>query len=206
MSIPRIENYTLQASDLSADNIVNWSKVNSRSILLVHDMQQYFLKMFPNPLRRALIENCQTLVLYARKHNIPVVYTAQCGDMSEKQRGLLFDIWGKGMSNSPEHTAITEEIAPREEDSVLAKWRYSAFHATSLDDIFHNTHRDQIIICGVFAHIGVLASAVDAYSRDIEVFLVQDSIADFSKQDHLQTLNYAAECCAKVLPTEEVCQ
>ncbi|MBU2849946.1 isochorismatase family protein [Acidithiobacillus ferrivorans] len=206
MSIPQIEDYLLQAPDLSATNIVNWEQEDGRSILLVHDMQKYFLNLFPPALRKKLIDNCQKLVSHARKYDIPVVYTAQCGDMTKKERGLLFDIWGKGMSSRTEHTAITGEIAPMAGDEVLPKWRYSAFHATSLDEIFRKKNRDQIIICGVFAHVGVLASAVDAYSRDIEVFLVQDGIADFSKQTHLQALNYAAECCAKVLPSREVCK
>ncbi|MCX4028188.1 isochorismatase family protein [Endozoicomonas sp. SM1973] len=206
MSIPQIENYELRSPELSAENIVKWEKENNRSILLVHDMQKYFLSLFPSSLRRELVENCQKLVSYARKHHIPVVYTAQRGNMTEKERGLLIDIWGKGMSRDPAHTAITEEIVPQDEEAVLAKWRYSAFHSTPLDKIFLEHKRDQIIICGVYAHIGVLASAVDAYSRDIEVFLVQDAIADFSKQAHLQALNYAAECCAKVIPTQEVCK
>lgn len=206
MSIPQIEDYSLQAPDLSATNIVKWEQEDGRSILLVHDMQKYFLDLFPSALRKTLINNCQKLVSHARKYDIPVVYTAQCGDMTKKERGLLFDIWGKGMSSRTEHTAITGEIAPMAGDEVLTKWRYSAFHATSLDETFRKKNRDQIIICGVFAHVGVLASAVDAYSRDIEVFLVQDGIADFSKQTHLRALTYAAECCAKVLPSREVCK
>jgi trans-2,3-dihydro-3-hydroxyanthranilic acid synthase len=206
MSIPQIENYQLRSADLSVINIVKWRQENERSILLVHDMQQYFLDLYPLALRRELVENCKNLLCYAREHNIPVVYTAQRGDMSEKERGLLLDIWGKGMSSQSEHTVITEELAPEKEEAVLAKWRYSAFHATTLHDIFLEHHRDQMIICGVFAHIGVLTSAIDAYSRDIEVFLVQDAIADFSKQAHFQALKNAAECCAKVLPTQEVCQ
>lgn len=188
MSIPQIEDYSLQAPDLSATNIVKWEQEDGRSILLVHDMQKYFLDLFPSALRKTLINNCQKLVSHARKYDIPVVYTAQCGDMTKKERGLLFDIWGKGMSSRTEHTAITGEIAPMAGDEVLTKWRYSAFHATSLDETFRKKNRDQIIICGVFAHVGVLASAVDAYSRDIEVFLVQDGIADFSKQTHLRAL------------------
>ncbi|OTA18554.1 2,3-dihydro-2,3-dihydroxybenzoate synthetase [Xenorhabdus vietnamensis] len=206
MSIPKIESYTLQSPEFNVVNSVKWKHDNNRSILLIHDMQTYFLDFFSLDLKQELVKNCQKLVSYARKNNLPIVYTAQCGDMSEKERGLLYDIWGKGMNSKTEHTDIVKEIAPREEDTVLTKWRYSAFHATPLDEIFIEKKRDQIIICGVFAHIGIQTSAVDAYSRDIEVFLVQDAIADFSKQAHLQTLIYATECCASVLPTEEVCK
>jgi isochorismate hydrolase len=206
VGIPRIEDYELHAPELSAPNIVTWAQEDGRSILLVHDMQQYFLDLLPQALRESLVESCRKLVVHARSRGIPIFYTAQRGDMSPKERGLLYDIWGKGMTSATTHTAIAEDIAPRPQDVVLAKWRYSAFHATALDEAFRNHGRDQIIICGVYAHIGVVASAIDAYSRDIQVFLVQDAIADFSKHAHMQALNYAAECCAKVLPVSEVCK
>ena len=206
MVIPRIEDYELHAPELSAANIVTWTQDDRRSLLLVHDMQQYFLDRLPQAVRGSLLENCRRLVAHARAHDVPIFYTAQRGDMSPKARGLLYDIGGKGMSSATTHTAIPEVIAPRPQDAVLAKWRYSAFYATSLGEAFREHARDQIIICGVYAHIGVLASAIDAYSRDIQVFLVQDAIADFSKQKHAQALSYAAECCAKVLPVSEVCK
>jgi len=206
MSIPQIENYTLRAPELRAVNVVAWQKDDDRSVLLVHDMQKYFLDLFPSPLREELIENCRQLLAHARERGIPVVYTAQRGDMSSAERGLLFDIWGKGMSSRADHASIVDDLAPRAGDTVLAKWRYSAFHATPLHETFKSQDRDQIIICGVYAHIGVIASAIDAYSSDIQVFLVQDAIADFSKHAHMQALAYAAECCAKVLSTREVCQ
>jgi isochorismate hydrolase len=206
MGIPRIQDYALHAPELSAVNIVTWAQEDGRSLLLVHDMQKYFLDLLPQALRRSLVESCRKLVAYARAHDVPIFYTAQRGDMSPKERGLLYDIWGKGMSSTPAHTAIAEEIAPRPQDVVLTKWRYSAFYATALDEAFRKHGRDQIIICGIYAHIGVLASAIDAYSRDIQVFLVQDAIADFSIQAHAHALCCAAECCAKVLPVSEVCK
>ncbi|MDE1480460.1 isochorismatase family protein [Xenorhabdus bovienii] len=206
MGIPKIESYTLKSPEFNVISRVKWKHDNNRSILLLHDMQAYFLDFFYSDLRQELISHCKNLITYARKNNIPIVYTAQRGNMTKKERGLLYDIWGQGMSSKDEHTDIVKELAPQSEDRILAKWRYSAFHTTSLDEIFLEEKRDQIIICGVFAHIGIQTSAVDAYSRDIEVFLVQDAIADFSKQDHLQALIYAAECCATVLPTQKVCK
>jgi trans-2,3-dihydro-3-hydroxyanthranilic acid synthase len=115
-------------------------------------------------------------------------------------------IWGPGMSAAPEDRAIVAELAPEPGDKVLTKWRYSAFHASDLTEWLGEHGRDQLIVCGVYAHIGILASVIDAFSRDIAPFLAADGIADFSPEYHMLALDYAARNCAVVLPTERISQ
>ncbi|MGC3664062.1 isochorismatase family protein, partial [Pseudomonas aeruginosa] len=64
--------------------------------------------------------------------------------------------------------------------------------------------RDLLVLCGVYAHVGVLISSVDAYSNDNQPFLVADAIADFSEAHHRMALEYAACRCAMVVTTDEV--
>jgi hypothetical protein len=47
--------------------------------------------------------------------------------MSETERGLLKDFWGPGMTVSPEHKKVRTDVPPAGGDTVLTKWRYSAF-------------------------------------------------------------------------------
>lgn len=61
-----------------------------------------------------------------------------------------------------------------------------------------DTRRDQLVLCGVYAHVGVLATAIEAFTNDIQVFLVADATADFSAEYHRSALKYAAERCARV--------
>jgi len=204
MAIPVIEDYNLASQSLSVPSKVDWRMEPSRSLLLVHDMQSFFLNPLPELLRQALLDNCEKLIAWARENSIPVVYTGQKGSMTVKERGLLFDFWGGGMIADPMHTQIAPALSPLSGEQVLEKWRYSAFFSSSLTDIFSDHNRDQIIICGVYAQIGILTTALDAYSRDIEVFLVKDAIADFSLSAHERMLNFAASCCASILSAEEV--
>jgi isochorismate hydrolase len=60
------------------------------------------------------------------------------------------------------------------------------------------------LICGVYGHVGVLMTAVDAFSNDIQPFLVADAVADFSAEFHRLALTYAAQRCAMVVTTKEV--
>jgi bifunctional isochorismate lyase/aryl carrier protein len=44
----------------------------------------------------------------------------------------------------------------------------------------------------------------EAFSHDIETFLVADAVADFSADHHRMALEYAARSCAVVVTTDGV--
>ncbi|MGW0831781.1 isochorismatase family protein [Streptomyces prunicolor] len=184
---------------------VTWSPDPERAVLLVHDMQEYFLRPYTPDRSPAteLLHNCRLLRARCADLGVPVAYTAQPGDMSDEQRGLLKDFWGAGMSSRAEDRRIVEPLAPRPSDQVFTKWRYSALIRSGLLDLLHETGRDQLIICGVYAHVGILMTAVDAFSHDIQPFLVADAVADFSLDRHRLALNYAAQNCAALTTTRD---
>jgi isochorismate hydrolase len=97
-------------------------------------------------------------------------------------------------------------LAPGPFNRVFTKWRYSAFHRSELLPFLRAQGRDQLLICGIYAHVGCLITACDAFSHDIEPFLVADAVADFSAEYHRLALWYAAERCAATPPTSAVVQ
>src|SRR5690606_15422071 len=121
-----------------------------------------------------------------------------------EDRGLLNDMWGRGIDNKPELKEIVPELAPSNDDIVLTKWRYSAFQKADLQGIMARAGRDQLLICGVYGHIGCLMTAANAFMLDIKPFIVGDAIADFSLEDHLFTLKYTATRCGNVISVREV--
>ncbi|GAA3441682.1 isochorismatase family protein [Planomonospora venezuelensis] len=204
MAIPPIQPYPMPA-DLPA-NRVGWRPDPRRAVLLVHDMQNYFLRAF-TPGRSPLVElmsNVLALRELCSGLGVPVVYSAQPGGQSPQERGLLLDFWGGGIGPDPQEAKITDELAPREGDVLLTKWRYSAYQRTHLAELMASQGRDQLVICGIYAHIGVLMTAGEAFMRDVQAFVVADAVADFSLEHHRMALTYAAERCAVTLTTQQV--
>ncbi|MFE1441953.1 isochorismatase family protein [Streptomyces sp. NPDC058739] len=206
MAIAPIDPYPMPSAAELPVNTVSWSVDPQRAVLLVHDMQHYFLAPFAEHARPRtdLMDNVIALRERCRALGVPVVYTAQPGGMSDEQRGLLKDFWGAGMSAEPADREIPGPIAPRFGDTVLTKWRASAFHRTGLLDLLHEQGRDQLVICGVYAHVGILLTACDAFAHDIQPFVVADAVADFSPEYHHMALEYAATRCAVTQPTATV--
>lgn len=206
MSIKSLPAYTLPSKNDIPSNKVSWPFEPSKSALLIHDMQQYFVEFYGenNHLIEQVINNIVALKAYCKAQNIPVYYTAQPKDQPDEDRALLNDMWGKGLPQHPEKQPIISKLAPDEQDTVLIKWRYSAFYRSPLKELMQTQSRDQLIICGIYGHIGVMQTAVDAFMNDIKPFLIADAIADFSLEDHMAALNHVARNAGRVVSNEEI--
>ena len=204
IGIPPIAPYALPTPTTLPENIVTWLPEPRRAVLLIHDMQRYFLAPLPESLRGELVQRAATLRKRCSALGVPVAYTVQPGRMSTQDRGLLRDFWGSGMRTDPADRDIVPELGPEPGDLELTKWRYSAFFRSPLLERMRAAGRDQIILCGVYAHVGVTATALDAFTHDIQPFLVGDAVADFSAEHHRQALEYTAQNCGKVVLAEQV--
>lgn len=204
VGIPTIAPYPLPLSAELPGNVASWSIDDGRAVLLVHDMQRFFLRPLPECVRAQLVRNIEALLGRCRARGVPVAYTAQPGGMTREQRGLLRDFWGPGMRVDPADREVAEPIAPQPQDWLLTKWRYSAFFRSDLLARMREGGRDQLVVCGVYGHVGVLMTAVDAFTHDIQPFVVADAIADFSAEYHRLAVEYAAQRCAVVVCTAEV--
>ena len=210
MALPKIAPYSYREQE--HQNRVNWRVDPARAALLVHDMQRYFVRAFelerdgqplPDAQINIAIANIRRLLDAAHAVNIPVYYTAQPPRQNPADRRLLTDFWGDGLQDD-ENAQILDELAPTEADTVLTKWRYSAFVRSPLEEQLKDLGRDQLIIGGIYAHIGCLTTALEAFMRDIQPFMVADALADFTAEEHRMACEYASGRCARVLNTAEV--
>ena len=204
MALPAIPAYDPPADDLPPSR-ATWDLQPDRAALLVHDMQRYFCRAFGDdggPLATT-IPNIARLIATARKVGMPVFYTAQRGDQFRPDRGLQADLWGPGMSATPDHEEIMPQLAPAEGDHVLLKHRYSAFQRSNLEHLMRARGRSQLIVTGIYAHIGCLATVAEAFQHDIHPFAVSDAQADFSRDQHEMAMRWIADCSGVVMNTRQ---
>ncbi|STQ13414.1 2,3-dihydroxybenzoate-AMP ligase [Enterobacter cloacae] len=206
MAIPKLTAYALPTAAELPTSKVNWAFEPERAALLIHDMQEYFLNFWGenSAMMQQVVANIARLRTYCKAHNIPVYYTAQPKEQSDEDRALLNDMWGPGLTRSPEQQRIVAELTPDEADTVLVKWRYSAFHRSPLELMLKETGRNQLLITGVYAHIGCMTTATDAFMRDIKPFFIADALADFTREEHLMSLNYVAGRSGRVVMTDDL--
>ncbi|HWJ70575.1 MAG TPA: isochorismatase family protein [Sphingobium sp.] len=204
--LPSIAGYDLPAEAQLPPSRADWVLEADRAALLIHDMQTYFVDAFMPGVApiEGMVENIARIAQAARARGVPVFYTAQHGDQDRRDRGLQADLWGPGMRHVPAHQAIIAPLAPATDDIVLTKHRYSAFQRSNLETLMRARGRDQIIICGVYAHIGCMMTAAEAFQRDIEPFFIADAVGDFSRDWHDAALAQVADCSGVVLSTRQM--
>lgn len=206
MAINKIKEYSMPSLKEIEVGKLKWNLSKEKAVLLVHDMQEYFLNPYDtgSELISRLTFNIHSIVELCVKNDIPVVYSAQPAGQTIEQRGLLFDRWGEGIPAGEGKEKILASVRPNNAGQIIKKWRYNAFERTPLETLMKEDGKNQLIICGVYGHIGCLATAISAYMKDIKPFLVCDAMADFSKEKHIQALNYANELCGRTVDVESV--
>lgn len=203
---PPINEYELPSEDVLTLNKVNWVVSRNKVVLLVHDMQNFWVNRFVCP--EPIIQSIASLIRLCRSHNIPVIYTVAELSKSHGERGLALDLWGPGLSVAGGVTQydlqIVKRLAPLPTDHVVVKSKYSAFFNTTFEETLRSLGRTQLILTGVYASHGCMVTALDAYMRNIEVFFVANATADLSRHDHDMGLRYVAEMSGTLTTTQHI--
>ncbi|MFJ6483578.1 isochorismatase family protein [Streptomyces sp. NPDC091682] len=187
-----IDPYPMPTPDLVPHSVAPWSVDPDRAALLIHNMQNHLLRPFPrdhSPLVD-LIGNITDLRRSARRLGLPVVFSTVPAGERPEQRGLAAEMETEPVADPD--AAIIEELTPHRGEHVITNVRHNAFLRSHLERILRTTGRDQLILCGVFAHAGVLLTAADAFMNDIQPFVVADAVADTSAEEHALALRWTA--------------
>ncbi len=204
MSIPPISPYRLSDVAPHTTPRLDWQIDRNRAALLIHDMQNYFVDVYEEgsePLA-TVVPTIVALREAADAAGVPVILTAQPPQQHPSRRGLLTQRWGPGIQTA-EEAEVIEPLRARPNDITVTKWRYSAFARTDLRSLLAHDGRDQLLITGIYAHIGCMLTATDAFMHDVQAFLITDGVADFNSGYHAGAIDYVNSTCGVSATADE---
>lgn len=164
-----------------------------QSALLIIDMISDFgfpdgEKLFVEA-EKAIGHMVQVRTLF-RGRGLPVIYVND-----------NFDHWNLGFSGLVDWAqrrdsrgrAIVERLLPAEEDYFILKPRHSAFYETALPSLLDRLDVRRLAIVGVAGDACVLSSALDAYIRQLPVWVPANASASLTAKRNTRAMEFLAE-------------
>jgi nicotinamidase-related amidase len=148
---------------------------------------------------KPVVDNAVRLMNAARRINMPIFYAMANHRKDGESRSLVVtdtDMrlrpWPNGDCNPTVHGAtegsweqkVIEEIAPRPQDYIIPKYRWSTFHGTHFDLALRSRGIDSIIVSGGAVDVGVASTVYSARDHDYNIIIVRDACSN-SHEDSL---------------------
>ena len=99
---------------------------------------------------------------------------------------------------------IVPELAPRPDEYMVPKHRWSAFHGTYLDLALRAKHVDTIVLTGGSTEIGVSSTAYAARDLDYNLVIASDACTSAKRDVHEQLMREVYPRLARVRTTMQV--
>ncbi|MCZ4610596.1 isochorismatase family protein [Streptomyces sp. Lzd4kr] len=193
--------YVMPTPAMLPDDTTGWTLDPQRAALVVLNLQRRFVHVLAEegvPVAE-LLTNAGRLVNAAHAAGVPVIHSVPAGE-----RGPATYVRRSGAPDDRDGEAFADQVEPRTGDAVLTTRKHSAFARTRLEGRLRDLRRDQVVIAGLFARVGVLMTAADAWVQDLEPFVVADAVADASAGSHGFALEWVADTCGAVTSTGRV--
>ena len=191
--------------------MANWLySINKQQIaLLVIDMQKGFIEpdaaMEVAP-GRHIIPNIRKLIDHCRQVQVPVIYTRFV--YSPKVPTLIGELHDQHkpptaccMLGDPS-VEIVDALTPNQDELVVDKHGYDAFHNTSLDYALRTLGIRQLIFTGVMSDICVLSTLTSALHHEYQLWAITDATATIWPKVQKLTLDLIDRAYGELASTE----
>lgn len=160
--------------------------LNNKTALLVVDMLNDFLTgSLACEKAKMIIKPVEQLIAAARKKGVPIIY---CNDAHDKGVDKELELWGDHAIAGTKGAEVISELAPLSDDYVVPKHCYSGFFQTDLRQILTKLGIEKLIVAGIYTHICVLHTIVDAYYWGYDIYVPEDCVSAPTQREHEQGL------------------
>ena len=194
----------------------------SKTALLFFDMLNVYYHGASEETKKRMkpvVDNAVRLMTAARQNRMLIAYAMANHRPDGESRSLIVtdtDMrlrpWPNDDCNPTVHGAtdgsweqkVIEEIAPRPEDYVIPKYRWSTFHQTYFDLALRSRGIDTIIISGGAVDVGVASTVYSARDHDYSVIVVRDACSNSHEDSMAALMNTVFPRMARVRTTDQV--
>jgi ureidoacrylate peracid hydrolase len=154
----------------------------------------------------AMCASIDTLQSAAHRTGVPVVFVQTVHRPATDSRAWRNRFPAQELMVCREGTwgAAFHQCAPEDDDVVVVKHRYSAFHGTELQHVLHTLSRNTVILTGTATNVCVESTARDACMLDYDVLVVDDATCAGTDTEHAAALFNIREYFGGVAHTAEV--
>jgi nicotinamidase-related amidase len=142
-------------------------------------------KLLPGALRAA--RRIAALKRRARAASVPVIYV---NDNFGRWRSDFREAVGHCLHDCVRGQPLAELLRPEKEDYFVLKPKHSGFYATTLDTLLEYLGAERLVLTGINGDTCVLATAMDAYLRDFELYVPRDCTSSISAAGNRGALAY----------------
>ena len=202
---------------------MNVNQLDTRKTgLLFFDLLNVYYHGAPEETQKRMkpvVDNAVRLMDAARKASIPVFYAmanhrkdGQIRSMIVTDTDMRLRPWRNDDCSPTVHGAtegsweqkVIDEIAPRPEDTIIPKYRWSTFHQTYFDLALRSRGIDTIIISGGAVDVGVASTVYAARDLDYDVIVVRDACSNSHEDSMAAFMNTVFPRMARVRSTDQV--
>ena len=195
---------------------------NKKTALLFFDMLNVYYHGASEETKKRMkpvVDNAVRLMNAAREHGILIFYAMANHRVDGESRSMIItetDMrlrpWANNDCNPTVHGAtegsweqkVIEEIAPRPEDYVIPKYRWSTFHQTYFDLALRSRGIDTLIVSGGAVDVGVASTVYAARDLDYNIIVVRDACSNSHEDSMAAFMDTVFPRMARVRTTANV--
>ncbi|MFA5106662.1 MAG: isochorismatase family cysteine hydrolase [Candidatus Micrarchaeia archaeon] len=172
-----------------------------KAVIVLDMLNDFVTGSLKCPRAQKIIPNIQKVIAAAREVGVPVIYS---NDAHIEGLDHEFSVWGPHAIAGSSGAQVIPELEPKKGDYIVPKRNYSGFFGTDLDGILRGMGVEEVVLCGLHAHICVRHTSADAFFRGYDITVIGDAVESFTEEDYRSGLEYVKMAYkAKVVPSEE---
>ena len=178
--------------------------------LLIIDMERDFVDagaVQETPGGRELVPVINQLIGWARQHQVPIIFTHEMHRADKSDYGIELEYDPVHCLEGTSGCELTDDLDVQPHDyRILNKRRYDCFMGTDLDLLLRSKRIENLICCGVTAHVCVMSTVFTARNLDYRVIVPPDAIAGVTQEHYHAALLCMSDVFAYISSVNEIIQ